>query len=153
MKRGQNQAPVEKKTWYKLRDAVVRLAIEKFESISGFECSVGMMEDLILILKTDLFDYKLLANSYTTMANIFAFQNDFQEKLRSLNEEQRKKAVTSRENILKPQYFCIKFGNISAKSRAWMRFLSGKTFVYRGDTTLRYKCLLCAKYFCNNSFF
>ena len=62
------------KTYYKLRNNVIQLAIQKFKAASGFECSVGMMELSILSLKTELYDYKLLSDSYKTMAQIFDFQ-------------------------------------------------------------------------------
>ena len=127
---------VNKKTWYELRNDVIQLAIEKFKSVSGFECSVDMMEHSIKSYKTDLYDYKLLSNSYQIMADLFAYQNDFQNKIREMKDESKKKTMEGeRENILKPQYFCIKFGIISETS--WLRYMSGKTFVYRGDTTLR----------------
>ena len=56
------------------------------------------------------------------------------------DEGQRRKMERERENILKPKYFCITFGPIERSSR--LRFLSCKSFVYRGDTTLRYKYIV-----------
>ena len=127
----------QKKTWYLLRNDVITLAINKFKDVSGFECLVDMMEQSIQSYKTDLYDYKLLSNSYQIMADLFAYQNDFQNNLQKdlKDESKKKKMERARENVLNPQYFCIKFGPIADNS--WLRFLSRKTFVYRGDTTLR----------------
>ena len=86
--------------------------------------------------KVFLFPFQLLANAYNTMGRIFEFQADFQDKISKLTDDvEKKKMELARENILKPQYFAIKFGLITENT--WLKFLSGKTFVYRGDTTLR----------------
>ena len=180
----------EDKTYYKLRDEIMQRSIKSFESVSGFECSVAMMEQSIKSFKTDLYDYKvldftyfcresnsrdsichtlsnhyksiksvkyqvflslllsvmrllfllfhfqLLANAYNTMGRIFEYQADFQDKISKLTDDVEKRNMElARENILRPQYFAIKFGLITENT--WLKFLSGKTFVYRGDTTLR----------------
>ena len=123
------------KTWYKLREEVVRHSIDKFKDVSGFECSVGMIEQSIRTFKTDVFDLKSLAKSYKNLAEIFNYQYDFQNQVKNEEGEKKKRLERARENILKPQYFCIKFDTVLDSS--WMRFLSGKSFVYRGDTTMR----------------
>lgn len=122
-------------TWYKLRDEVIHNSIDKFKAVSGFECSVGMIEQSIRTFKTDVFDYKSLADSYANLAEIYNYQYDFQNQVKNLEGEKKKRLERARENILKPQYFCIKFDTVNESS--WMRFLSNKSFVYRGDTTMR----------------
>ena len=103
--------------------------------MSGFECSVGMIEQSIRTFKTDLFDYKSLADSYKNLAEIFESQYDFKRRVEKEEGEKKKRLERARENILKPQYFCIKFETVGDGS--WKRFLSNKSFVYRGDTTMR----------------
>ena len=103
--------------------------------MSGFECSVGMIEQSIRTFKTDLFDYKSLADSYKNLAEIFESQYDFKKQVEKEEGEKKKRLERARENILKPQYFCIKFETVGDSS--WRRFLSNKSFVYRGDTTMR----------------
>ena len=125
----------EKRTWFKVRDEVQQRSIDKFRTVAGFECSVGMIEQSINTFKTDVFNYKLLANAYQDMAQIFQYQYDFQNEIEKKDEKTKKAMERSRENILKPKYFCIKFTEIAESS--WMRFLSGRSFVYRGDTTMR----------------
>ena len=49
----------EEKTYYKLRNEIMQRSIKSFESVSGFECSVAMMEESIKSFKTDLYDYKV----------------------------------------------------------------------------------------------
>ena len=98
-----------------------------------------MMEESIVSFKTDLFDYQLLAKSYSKLAEIYENQDNFVGQIDKIEDRDQKiQALTSRENILKPQYFCVKFDTIVSKSRNWLRFLSGKTFVYRGDTIFRF---------------
>lgn len=94
-----------------------------------------MIEQSIRTFKTDVFDYKSLADSYNNLAEIFNYQYNFQNQVKNLEGEIKKKLERARENILKPQYFCIKFDTVGESS--WMQFLSNKSFVYRGDTTMR----------------
>ena len=122
-------------TWYKLREEVIHNSIDKFNAVSGFECSVGMIEQSIRTFKTDVFDYKSLADSYDKLAVIYNYQYDFQNLVKNLEGEKKKRLERARENILNPQYFCIKFDTVNESS--WMQFLSNKSFVYRGDTTMR----------------
>lgn len=117
------------------RLVVFNYYFQRFKAVSGFECSVGMIEQSIRTFKTDVFDYKSLADSYKNLAEIYNYQYDFQNQVKSLEGDVKKRLERARENILKPQYFCIKFDTVGDSS--WRHFLSNKSFVYRGDTTMR----------------
>ena len=52
------------KTYAYYRNEIQKISIDKFKEASGFECSVEMMEDSIKSFKSDIFDYKLLANAH-----------------------------------------------------------------------------------------
>ena len=51
------------------------------------------------------------------------------------DEESRKKMERARGDILNPQYFLIRF--CGRPETNWLSFLSGKAFVYRGESTMR----------------
>ena len=94
-----------------------------------------MIEQSIKTFKTDLLDHKSLADSYRNLADILDSQYDFKKQVEKEEGDKKKRLERARENILKPQYFCIKFETVGDGS--WRRFLSNKSFVYRGDTTMR----------------
>ena len=54
----------DSKTYAYYRNEIQKISIDKFKEASGFECSVKMMEDSIKSFKSDIFDYKLLANAH-----------------------------------------------------------------------------------------
>ena len=108
------------------------------------------MEDSIKSFKSDIFDYKLLANAHKRyifrrlksyrfcsfrLAEIFEYQEDFLSKVKDENEESRKKMERARGDILHPQYFLIRFSG--RPDTNWLSFLSGKAFVYRGESTMK----------------
>ena len=41
----------------------------------------------------------------------------------------------ARGDILNPQYYLIRFSSVPELN--WLRFLSGKAFVYRGESTMK----------------
>ena len=52
-------------SWSEAKEAITALAIKKFKDAAGFECSVEMMEKSILRYKTEVFEFRELAKSYT----------------------------------------------------------------------------------------
>ena len=123
-------------TWSRLKDAVQKLSIKKFRDASGFECSIEMMEKSIDRYKSEIFDYKELSKAYKNLSEIYEYRYNFNEKLRedqTVGEDERKSMQSSRRNILDPEYYRISFYN----APLWLRFLSNKTFIYRGDAMLK----------------
>ena len=65
IKCSENEGADQKSTAYAYyRNEIQKISIDKFKEASGFECSVEMMEDSIKSFKSDIFDYKLLANAH-----------------------------------------------------------------------------------------
>jgi len=123
-------------TWSRLKDAVQKLSIKKFKDASGFECSIEMMEKSIDRYKSEIFDYKELSKAYRHLSEIYEFRFNFNEKLKEdqdLKEDERKSMQSSRRNILEPEYYRVTFYN----APLWLRFLSNKTFIYRGDAMMK----------------
>ena len=60
----ENERGADLKTYAYYRNEIQKISIDKFKEASGFECSVEMMEDSIKSFKSDIFDYKLLANAH-----------------------------------------------------------------------------------------
>ena len=121
-------------TWSQVKDEVRNLAIKKFEDASGFECSVQIMEKSIERYKTEVFDFKELANAYRALANIYDYRHDFTKKLKEVTCDRRKGDLQdNRRNILYPEYYKLTFFN----TPAWLKFLDSKSFIYRGDAMLQ----------------
>ena len=122
--------------WSVLKDAIQKLSIKKFRDASGFECSIEMMETSIERYKTEIFDYKELSKAYRNLSEIYDYRYNFNQKLKEdtkMQEKVRKQMESSRRNILDPEYYKISFYN----APLWLRFLSNKTFIYRGDAMLK----------------
>eukprot|EP00092_Neocalanus_flemingeri_P017839 GFUD01019303.1.p1 GENE.GFUD01019303.1~~GFUD01019303.1.p1 ORF type:complete len:1705 (+),score=380.42 GFUD01019303.1:51-5165(+) len=123
-------------TWSTLKDAVQKLSIKKFRDASGFECSIEMMERSIDRYKSEIFDYKALSKAYKNLSEIYEYRYNFNQKLiedQKIEDDLRKEMESSRRNILDPEYYRISFYN----APLWLRFLSNKTFIYRGDAMLK----------------
>ena len=123
-------------TWSVLKDAVQKLSIKKFRDASGFECSIEMMETSIDRYKSEIFDYKELSKAYKNLSEIYEYRYNFNQKLRedkTVKESIRKQMESARRNILDPEYYRISFYH----APLWLRFLSNKTFIYRGDAMLK----------------
>ena len=69
------------------------------------------------------------------LAEIFEYQEDFLSKVKDHDEESRKTMERARGDILNPQYFLIRFSVLPDIN--WLSFLSGKAFVYRGESTMK----------------
>ena len=120
-------------TWSEAKEAITALAIKKFTDAAGFECSVEMMEASILRYKTEVFDFRELANAYRNLATIYEYRVDFDEKLEKEEAAKKKELENARRNIINPTYFNIGFYNTSTH----MRFLEGKSFIYRADAMVK----------------
>ena len=122
-------------SWSEAKEAITALAIKKFKDAAGFECSVEMMEESILRYKTEVFDFRELANAYRNLANIYEYRVDFDAKLKDIEAGKKKELENARRNVIKPTYFNIGFYNTSTTIH--LRFLEGKSFIYRADAMVK----------------
>ena len=123
-----------KGTWSRVKENLRTLAIKKFKDACGFECSVEMMEKSIERYKSEVFDFKELAESYRRLAEIYDFRYDFPKKLEDEEDHQKKKEMQDcRRNIINPEYYKITF----IQTPLWLKFLESKMFIYRGNAMLQ----------------
>ena len=71
----ENERGTDLKTYAYYRNEIQKISIDKFKEASGFECSVEMMEDSIKSFKSDIFDYKLLANAHKRYRKVIKNKN------------------------------------------------------------------------------
>ena len=122
-------------SWSEAKEAITALAIKKFKDAAGFECSVEMMEKSILRYKTEVFEFRELANAYRNLANIYEYRVDFNAKLKDEEAGKKKELENARRNVINPTYFNIGFYNTSTTIH--LRFLEGKSFIYRADAMVK----------------